>query len=72
MNDTVEMWSMPWHALHRNLALGLGAEAAGCSAPAVSWLSRARRREAFSLGELSHYCPLNVTSARQHRDIPHC
>jgi hypothetical protein len=23
MNDTCEMWSLPWHALQRNLALGL-------------------------------------------------
>jgi hypothetical protein len=32
MNDTCEMWSLPWHALQRNLALGLSA-----NAPAHSW-----------------------------------
>jgi hypothetical protein len=59
MNDICEMWSLPWHALQRNLALGLGGNAAGHSAPALksasvqnvavsanSWLSRARRQAA--------------------------
>jgi hypothetical protein len=27
MNGTCEMWSLPWHALQRNLALGLGGDA---------------------------------------------
>ena len=27
MNDTCETWSLPWHALQRNLALGLGGNA---------------------------------------------
>jgi hypothetical protein len=25
MNDLSELWSLPWHALQRRLALGLGA-----------------------------------------------
>jgi hypothetical protein len=58
MNDIYEPWSLPWHALHKNLAKGFGAqEAAGGSAAresvkvrsavlyAGSWLSRARHRE---------------------------
>jgi hypothetical protein len=57
--DICEMWSLPWHALHRNLALELVADAIGHSAPRSkqfhvagtalctnSWLSRARRRAA--------------------------
>jgi hypothetical protein len=57
--DICEMWSLPWHALHRNLALELVANAVGHSAPRSkhfhvpgaalctnSWLSRARRRTA--------------------------
>ncbi len=58
MNDIVEMWHLPWHALQRDLALGLGADAIGDSIPgdkpatpsaaitAISWLSRARLRAA--------------------------
>jgi hypothetical protein len=59
MNDTSEMWSLPWHALHRNLALGLGGDApahAGATIKAASvqsatvyansWLGRARLRVA--------------------------
>lgn len=50
---SVEPWSLPWHALQRTLANGLGAEAAiyspagrrGAEAPSLaaeagSWLSR--------------------------------
>lgn len=57
MNDTREMWSLPWHALHRNLALGLGADSVDHAIAALkavkvhsvtvsanSWLSRARCR----------------------------
>ena len=32
MNDTCEMWSLPWHALQRNLALGLGGDAPAADA----------------------------------------
>jgi hypothetical protein len=59
MNDTCEMWSLPWHALQRNLALALGEGApayAGVTIKAVnvqsatvyanSWLGRARLRVA--------------------------
>jgi hypothetical protein len=59
MNDNCEVWSLPWHALQRNLALGLGAHAATRSAApltavnvqsasvgANTWLTRARRRAA--------------------------
>jgi hypothetical protein len=58
MNDICEVWSMPWHALQRNLALALGGDVAGHSGrtraaalnvqaagvSAGSWLSRAQRR----------------------------
>ncbi len=60
MNEIPEMWSLPWHALQRNLALGLGGNAAGHShsgakifsvqgiaMPPSSWLSRVRRQEAL-------------------------
>ena len=61
MNDTCEMWSLPWHALQRNLALGLGGDAIlhyhyaatvkavnvqSAAAGANSWLGRARLRVA--------------------------
>ena len=59
MNDSCEMWSLPWHALQRDLALGLGGDApahAGARIKAVtvqsatvhanSWLGRARLRAA--------------------------
>jgi hypothetical protein len=59
MNDTCEMWSLPWHALQRTLALGLGGDApahTGATVTAVnvqsatayanSWLGRARLRVA--------------------------
>ena len=26
MNDICEMWSLPWHALQRNLASGIGGD----------------------------------------------
>jgi hypothetical protein len=55
MNEICELWSLPWHALQRDLALGLAGEAVGRSVPALravkvqraaavsanSWLSRA-------------------------------
>jgi len=57
MNDTCEMWSLPWHALQRNLALGLGGEAIvhspvtvqavtvqSAAVGANSWLGRALLR----------------------------
>ena len=60
MNDTCEMWSLPWHALQRNLALTLGGEAImytsalvkavnvqSAAVAANSWLGRARLRVAF-------------------------
>jgi hypothetical protein len=53
MNEIVEIWSLPWHALQRNLARGIGEAAMRNAAPvrkAVplrgfaistdSWLSR--------------------------------
>jgi hypothetical protein len=59
MNHTCEMWSLPWHALQRDLALGLGGDAIAHSAVTVkavnvqsaavganSWLGRARLRVA--------------------------
>ena len=59
MNHTCEMWSQPWHALQRNLALGLAGDAVGHSIPTLrtlnvqsvavsanSWLVRARTRVA--------------------------
>jgi hypothetical protein len=59
MNDTCEMWSLPWHALQRNLANGIGGDATVYSAAMVkavsvqsaavaanSWLGRARLRVA--------------------------
>lgn len=33
MHDTCEMWSLPWHALQRNLALGLGGDASAANVP---------------------------------------
>ena len=56
MDNIREMWSLPWHALQRNLAQGICVEAAGyaetldalkvqrASHAAGSWLGRARRR----------------------------
>jgi hypothetical protein len=59
MNDTCELWSLPWHALQRNLALGLGGDALAHGGGALkaanvqdftvyanSWLGRARLRVA--------------------------
>ena len=59
MNKTIEVWSMPWHALQRNLAEAFGTQAIGkpAAAPksprthvptaaAVSWLVRARHTTA--------------------------
>jgi hypothetical protein len=56
MNETMETWSLPWHTLQRNLALGAGAAAPGTSLPLLksvsvrgfavstkSWLSRVQR-----------------------------
>jgi hypothetical protein len=61
MNGTCEMWSLPWQALQRNLALGLGGDAIvhyaatvkavkvqSAAAGANSWLGRARLRVAPS------------------------
>jgi hypothetical protein len=55
VSDSLEPWSLPWHALQRTLARGVGADAAtysppGCRFPdarskaaeAASWLVRAR------------------------------
>ena len=56
MNDTGEMWSLPWHTLQRDLARGLDGHApahAGAVIKAVavqssmsagSWMGRARLR----------------------------
>jgi hypothetical protein len=57
MSDTCEMWSLPWHALQRNLAMSLDGKAVVYSAVTVkavnvqsatvgtnSWLGRARLR----------------------------
>jgi hypothetical protein len=53
MNDTFEAWSLPWHALQRNLALALGGDATSHSGRsptaavnfcAGSWLGKAQRR----------------------------
>jgi len=54
-----EMWNLPWHALQRNLALGLSSDAVGHFVPAFkalqvqgaavsanTWLSRALGRTA--------------------------
>jgi hypothetical protein len=58
-SDIYEMWSLPWHALHRNIASELVAGAVEFSGirpkylhtpsgalHANTWLSRARRRMA--------------------------
>jgi hypothetical protein len=55
MNDVCEMWNLPWHALQRNLAMGIGGDAAGepgnftgsafkavATVAGNSWLGRAR------------------------------
>jgi hypothetical protein len=48
MDNIREMWSLPWHALQRNLARGICVEAAADYAATLegagSWLDRARRR----------------------------
>jgi hypothetical protein len=54
MNDILELWSQPWHALQRSLALSFGVESAAMApgdpqpasaraagTPADSWLVRA-------------------------------
>jgi hypothetical protein len=49
MSNFLEMWSLPWHALQRRVAMGLGADvaaqvprpAAAGGADAGSWLMRA-------------------------------
>jgi hypothetical protein len=56
MNEICELWNLPWHALQRNLAMGLSGDAAAQTAAtlkplcvqsvavsATTWLSRARR-----------------------------
>jgi hypothetical protein len=57
MNDICEMWHLPWHALQKDLALGLNVDALRSTSPtarpvsvqsatvaAVTWLGRARQR----------------------------
>jgi len=58
MNDICEMWSLPWHALLKNLAVGLAGgdmpvqsaaalrpvTAQGVGVSANSWLRRAQHR----------------------------
>ena len=58
MNDISELWSLPWHALQKDLAMGLAGKAVGPSVPALkavkvqsvvaanSWLSRALQQAA--------------------------
>jgi hypothetical protein len=59
MNDICEIWSLPWHALQRKLALALVRSAVGHSTSSLkflsvqsvalsanSWLSRARHQVA--------------------------
>lgn len=59
MNPICEQWNLPWHALQKDLALGLGADpleppvlaakSVYMQSPAsasVSWLGRARLRVA--------------------------
>jgi hypothetical protein len=59
MNDIFELWSLPWHALQRDLALGLAGETllsvpvpkavkgpSAAAGAAHSWLSRALRQSA--------------------------
>jgi tripartite-type tricarboxylate transporter receptor subunit TctC len=59
MNQSPEIWSLPWHTLQRNLAGGAGAVAFGTAVSARkagylrsvavranSWLSRAQSRAA--------------------------
>jgi hypothetical protein len=48
MNDFLEMWSLPWHALQRRLAMSVGVDAAAQprraadgGADAGNWLMRA-------------------------------
>jgi len=62
MNEILESWSLPWHALQRDLAMGLAGEAARPAVPtlravkvqravavsASSWLSRARQAAALT------------------------
>jgi hypothetical protein len=50
MNDIYEIWSLPWHALQKNLAKGIGAqEAAGGSA-----FHESERNCRFTVWKLSH------------------
>ncbi len=45
MNESCEVWSLPWHVLQRNLARNLGAvEMRGTAFAAGSWLRRPRQR----------------------------
>jgi hypothetical protein len=59
MNESPEIWSLPWHTLQRNLAEGAGAVTFGTVVPALkavylrsvavrtnSWLSRVQNRAA--------------------------
>ncbi len=63
MNDTLELWSAPWHSLQRSLADSLGTEmsriiagiavAAGAehgTDGAPSWLARARTQIQHAAG----------------------
>jgi hypothetical protein len=46
MNDILELWSLPWHALQKSLAEAFGGEnvrASRAGAEAGSWLGRAHR-----------------------------
>lgn len=57
MNDICEIWHLPWHALQKDLALELSADARrlttpnakptivqNASASTVTWMGRARQR----------------------------
>jgi hypothetical protein len=80
MNPISEQWHLPWHALQRDLALGLGADSLkpqvaaaksvsvqSAASATLSWLGRARR----NLNELPHYCQRTVMLKRQHPNISH-
>jgi hypothetical protein len=69
MNDICELWSLPWHALQRDLAMGLAGEAARLAVPALravkvqravavstsSWQSRARQAAALTQVRPQHW-----------------
>jgi hypothetical protein len=50
INEAGAAWSLPWHALLRDLASGLGGDkpikVQGVAVPASSWLQRAQFRTA--------------------------